>query len=63
MPIYQTATYQIKPQAVNKVKRAIQDFVQYVQANEPGTRIHMRPLPTSKNNPKTGDWLKKTTLF
>jgi hypothetical protein len=30
MPIYQTATYQVKPQAVHKVKRAIEEFVQYV---------------------------------
>lgn len=41
MPIYQTATYQVKPQAVEKVKRAITEFVQYVQANEPGTRMYI----------------------
>ena len=41
MPIYQTATYQVKPQAVAKVKRAIEEFVQYVQANEPGTRMYV----------------------
>jgi|SRR5579859_3519949 len=40
MPIYQTATYQVKPQAVDKVKRAIEEFVDYVRANEPGTRMY-----------------------
>ncbi len=41
MAIYQTATYQVKPQAVDKVKRAIEEFVRYVQANEPGTRMYV----------------------
>jgi quinol monooxygenase YgiN len=41
MAIYQTATYQVKPQAVEKVKQAIEEFVQYVQANEPGTRMYV----------------------
>jgi quinol monooxygenase YgiN len=41
MAIYQTATYRVKPQAVDKVKRAIEEFVQYVQANEPGTRMYV----------------------
>jgi len=40
MAIYQTATYQIKPQAVEKVKRAIEDFVQYVRENEPDTLMY-----------------------
>ncbi len=40
MAIYQTAHYQVKPQAVDKVKRAIEEFVRYVQANEPGTRMY-----------------------
>jgi quinol monooxygenase YgiN len=41
MAIHQTATYQIKPQGVVKVKRAIEEFVKYVKANEPGTRVYM----------------------
>ena len=41
MPIYQTATYQVKPQAVDKVKQAIEEFVQYVRDSEPGTRMYV----------------------
>ena len=41
MAIYQTATYQVRPQAVAKVKQAIEDFVRYVRANEPGTRMYV----------------------
>jgi quinol monooxygenase YgiN len=40
MAIYQTATYQIKPETVEKVKQAIEEFVHYVQANEPGTQMY-----------------------
>lgn len=41
MPIYQTGEYRVKPSGVNKVKQAIQDFVSYVQANEPGTQMYL----------------------
>jgi quinol monooxygenase YgiN len=41
MPICQTATYQVKPDAVEKVKRAITEFVLYVRAHEPGTRMYI----------------------
>jgi quinol monooxygenase YgiN len=41
MPIYQTGAYQVKPSAVGKVKRAIEEFVQYVQASEPGTQMYL----------------------
>ena len=40
MPIYQTATYQVRPQAVARVNQAIEEFVRYVKANEPGTRMY-----------------------
>ena len=41
MPIYQTGEYRVKPSGVNKVKQAIQDFVAYVQSNEPGTHMYL----------------------
>lgn len=41
MAIYQTATYQVKSQAVDKVRQAIEEFVRYVRANEPGTRWYV----------------------
>ena len=40
MPIYQTAHYQVQPTAVGKVKAAIEEFVDYVAANEPGTHVY-----------------------
>jgi quinol monooxygenase YgiN len=41
LAIYQTGGYQVKPSAVEKVKKAIKEFVAYVQANEPGTRMYL----------------------
>jgi quinol monooxygenase YgiN len=41
MAIYQIATCRVKPQAVDKVRQAIKEFVQYVQTNEPGTRMYV----------------------
>jgi quinol monooxygenase YgiN len=41
MAIYQTGGYQVKPSAVGKVKQAIEEFVRYVQANEPGTHMYL----------------------
>ena len=41
MQILQTGGYQVKPSAVNKVKQAIRDFVQYVQTTEPGTQMYL----------------------
>jgi quinol monooxygenase YgiN len=38
--IYTIAHYQVKPQAVDKVKRAIEEFVRYVKANEPRTKMY-----------------------
>ena len=40
MPIYQTAHYQVKVSAVDKVKAAIAEFVKYVAKNEPGSRMY-----------------------
>jgi quinol monooxygenase YgiN len=40
MPVYTIAEYQVKAQAVDKVKKAIEDFVRYVKANEPRTRMY-----------------------
>jgi quinol monooxygenase YgiN len=40
VPIYQTAHYQVNPSAVDKVKAAIAEFVDYVTQHEPGTRIY-----------------------
>lgn len=40
MPIYQTAHYQVNPGAVDKVKAAVAEFVEYVAVHEPGTRMY-----------------------
>lgn len=40
MPIFQTAHYQVKAAAVDKVKDAIEEFVKDVKDNEPGTRMY-----------------------
>ena len=41
MPIFQTGGYRVKSSAVEKVKRAIQVFVRYVQEHEPGTKMYV----------------------
>ena len=41
MSIYQSATYRVKQSATAKVKEAIQNFVRYVEANEPGTKMYL----------------------
>ena len=40
MPIHTIAQYRVKPSGVDKVKRAIAEFVPYVRANEPGTKLY-----------------------
>jgi len=40
MPIYETATYQVKPEAVDDVRAAIETFVRYVTEHEPATRMY-----------------------
>jgi quinol monooxygenase YgiN len=39
--IYTVAEYRVRPEGVEKVKRAIQEFVPYVKAEEPGTRMYL----------------------
>jgi quinol monooxygenase YgiN len=41
MPIFQTGAYRVKPSAVGKVKDAIKEFVDYVQASEPGSQMYL----------------------
>ena len=41
MSIFQTGGYQVKPSAVNKVKQAIKEFVQYVRTSEPGAQMYL----------------------
>jgi quinol monooxygenase YgiN len=40
VPIYQIAHYQVSPGAVDEVKAAIVEFVEYVTKHEPGTRVY-----------------------
>jgi quinol monooxygenase YgiN len=40
MPIYQTAHYQVKASAVDKVTAAIAEFVEYVAKNEPRSTMY-----------------------
>jgi quinol monooxygenase YgiN len=40
VPIYQTAHYQVRASAVEKVKAAITEFVAYVAEHEPGSRMY-----------------------
>ena len=50
MPIYTIAQYRVKPTGVETVKRAIEEFLPYVRANDPGTRVyaawHQKDDPT-----------------
>jgi quinol monooxygenase YgiN len=41
MALYQIAQYQVNSRAVEKVKRAIEEFVGYVKAKEPGTLLYV----------------------
>ncbi len=40
MAIYQAAEYQVTAEGVEEVKRAIREFVDYVRAAEPRTRMY-----------------------
>jgi quinol monooxygenase YgiN len=41
MAIHTIARYSVRASGVEKVRRAIEEFVRYVRANEPGTRMYM----------------------
>ncbi len=41
MPIHTIAEYRVRPEGVEKVKQAIAEFVPYVKASEPGTRMYI----------------------
>ncbi len=41
MAVYTIAQYRVNAQAVSKVKKAIEEFVRYVKANEPRTRMYV----------------------
>ena len=41
MPIYQTAHFQIKPGALEICQQAIREFIDYIRANEPETRMYL----------------------
>jgi quinol monooxygenase YgiN len=40
VPSYQTAEHRVTGAGVDEVKQAIATFVDYVRANEPGTRLY-----------------------
>ena len=40
MPLYQTAHYQVRADAVDRVRAAIAEFVAYVAAHEPGSTMY-----------------------
>jgi quinol monooxygenase YgiN len=41
MAVFQSGAYRVKASAVDKVKKAIAEFVQYVQTSEPGTQMYL----------------------
>ena len=41
MAIYQSGAYRVKPESIAKVKHAIEAFVAYLQASEPGTQMYL----------------------
>ena len=41
MPVFQSGAYQVRPEAVPQVKKAIQEFVRWLRKNEPGTEMYL----------------------
>lgn len=41
MPIYMTARFDVREEALDVCKQAIQEFVDYVRANEPDTILYI----------------------
>ena len=41
MTIYQTAHYQVRFDAIDRIKVAIKEFVEYITVNEPSTRMYL----------------------
>jgi quinol monooxygenase YgiN len=41
MPIYTIAEYRVRKSGVDKVKRAIQEFLPYIKSNESGTQMYL----------------------
>lgn len=48
--IYQTARFQVKSHALEQCKQAIREFVEYVRASEPETRMY---LPLNQDDDPT----------
>ncbi|MDR3471489.1 MAG: antibiotic biosynthesis monooxygenase [Devosia sp.] len=40
MPVQTIAEYSVRASGIAKVKRAIADFLPYIEANEPGTKVY-----------------------